>query len=657
MDYKETIDEVKKDVLNALNRNVFNQEDSGMSRHKLQNDLKEYISIIMEIRGLSSVQKNKLKSPDDYCPALKENYKKIGGLGRKSRKIYQETIVPFLNSSELLDCETVTTYQNFCRELLNPFSEEELDLSLLYEVSARLLKDAYLKNDEDYKVHQLYVHINTCYANVNRTNRIKVTRKLSLAYRNDGLDAAAEMLKYLDRDRFVSISVESRKLVLIQSRFYLALYDTFYVDDDINLLRIEGLWKSYELSNEPYYRENAGDYDWNYHIIKCFEHMGQLTEKGNAWGFKKEGIARIVRGIEILEKVWNKDPDKNRKILPKVHLELIKVRNDYFAGRISVDEYRRKLKDMYVVWLNDRYDMYSVLCNIFIPVEFLATVDENSIDSETKDFLSDLYKRTIKYILHSSNSESFYFLLEYMSGFMESFIEFPGGMTFEEMGLSCLAAVHPPTYVHSLQVAQIGKSLCRYLIDFRPECFIGVMGCETVQEVLKSREKILAHVYHGGLCHDFGKICQIDTIFVYGRNLLDSEFDIIKTHPEMGAFLLGKFPSTEKYVNMARLHHKWYDGTEGYPELYDNRKSADKIFVDIIKIADCIDAATDHIGRSYSRGKTLDEVIEEILSGRGAEYSPDVAEILEKDVVANDLKYLISEGRNQNYRNAYIQTA
>ena len=47
-------------------------------------------------------------------------------------------------------------------------------------------------------------------------------------------------------------------------------------------------------------------------------------------------------------------------------------------------------------------------------------------------------------------------------------------------------------------------------------------------------------------------------------------------------------------------HHKDYDGKNGYPVYFDKTKSKYKIIIDLIRIADAIDAGTDCYGRNYS---------------------------------------------------------
>lgn len=634
---------------------------SPMHDDELQRQLKEYADLILKIRELSSVPTDNLESGSEYEQKLIENFLTINGLAVRSRQIVEDTINPLLTDESPLEDGTASALQGFCALLLDPFSEEDLDLTILYEVSKRLLGDAMGKLEQNanekthnYLVKQLYVHINCCYANVNRTNRIKTNEDLSRAYRDDGLRAAKMILDYLKPELFVQLNQECRRDVLIHSRFYLALYDTFYVDEKINEERLEGLWKSFALSEDPFFLAEAGDYDWNYHRLRCLENMGQLTERGNSWEFSPKQLRRILEGVDLLEEIWNQNPVRNEAIVPGVQLELIRLRADYFNQRITKADYQEKLIQKYEKWANDKYDMYSVLGNIFVPVELLTTLDGKNMSERMEVFLNRMYRRLVDYILHSSNTEAFSFLLEYLSGFMEQFVETPGGMTFEEMGLSCLAAIHPPTYVHSLQVAQISRCLCRHLLQKTPEVFVGAFGCRTKEEVWEHWDEILYFMYHGALCHDFGKIAQLDTIFVYGRDLTEGEFEVIQEHPRMGAFFLEAHPSTREYVDLALNHHLWYDGSGGYPLPGVWSKEENRIFCDILTVADCVDAASYIIGRNYNQGKSLDEVCKEIQSQAGTRYSPVVAELFQDAAVMEDLKYLVGEGCLLNYRNTYL---
>lgn len=145
----------------------------------------------------------------------------------------------------------------------------------------------------------------------------------------------------------------------------------------------------------------------------------------------------------------------------------------------------------------------------------------------------------------------------------------------------------------------------------------------------------------------------VETILTYGRPLFDLEFEWIREHPTVGAWLLSQHPETACYEGAAGLHHKWYDDSRGYPENVSLKDRPDKTLISIVGFADCMDAATDTIGRSYKPGKTLDSFLEEVRADNGSRFAPYLAELVEEPDVRADLESILSYGRDENYRNAY----
>ena len=66
-----------------------------------------------------------------------------------------------------------------------------------------------------------------------------------------------------------------------------------------------------------------------------------------------------------------------------------------------------------------------------------------------------------------------------------------------------------------------------------------------------------------------------------------------------------------------------------------------------------MDAATDTIGRSYRKGKTLDDFLKELKAGAGTHYAPWLYDLIAEPEVYSDIEFLLSNGRQQDYRNTY----
>jgi len=204
-----------------------------------------------------------------------------------------------------------------------------------------------------------------------------------------------------------------------------------------------------------------------------------------------------------------------------------------------------------------------------------------------------------------------------------------------------------------MMVAKLSSYLCQQLIERDPKWLIGTPGCESALDVVANRSALIDFTFHAARCHDVGKLSIIDTIFVYGRNLFDTEFELIRTHPRTGYELLVRHDSTRAYGDVALGHHRWYDNSRGYPEDFDTRRSPVKPIIDIVLCADCLDAATDSVGRSYRRGKTLEDFTAEVLPECGTHYPPWLAELLKDPETAQGLQAILQEGRRETYQNTY----
>ena len=216
-------------------------------------------------------------------------------------------------------------------------------------------------------------------------------------------------------------------------------------------------------------------------------------------------------------------------------------------------------------------------------------------------------------------------------------------------------ATQVTTYAHSVNVAMIARELMEGILEYQPELLKGALGEIRHGKVLLNSKKCLDFIYEAAFCHDIGKNGIISTVNNDYRPLTDEEYAIIKTHPALGAELLKIAPSLyEKYHDTTLGHHKWYNGKGGYPEDFDNTKSPKRILIDIITLSDCMQAATERIGRNYKEGKTFDMVMEEFRKGAGTKYNPDLVKFIDThDDVARDLAVLINDAWVDIYFNIY----
>ncbi len=136
-------------------------------------------------------------------------------------------------------------------------------------------------------------------------------------------------------------------------------------------------------------------------------------------------------------------------------------------------------------------------------------------------------------------------------------------------------------------------------------------------------EEEIENIRQIGLLHDIGKIGVPDSILNKPAKLTKKEFDIMKTHVEMGGEILKDFTTIKNVAEGAKYHHERYDGT-GYNCGLKGKEIP--LTARIIGIADAFDAMTSN--RVYRPAMTMDRVIEELKNGRGTQFDPELVDIL-----------------------------
>ena len=135
-------------------------------------------------------------------------------------------------------------------------------------------------------------------------------------------------------------------------------------------------------------------------------------------------------------------------------------------------------------------------------------------------------------------------------------------------------------------------------------------------------EKQVKLIYNASLLHDIGKLGISEIILSKPSKLTANEYEIIKTHPELGATILQKSPNLRPLIPAVRHHHEFYNG-EGYPDKLARNQIA--IEARIVSVADAIEAMSSD--RPYRKARSTRQIIDELKKHAGKQFDPLVAEI------------------------------
>ncbi len=136
-------------------------------------------------------------------------------------------------------------------------------------------------------------------------------------------------------------------------------------------------------------------------------------------------------------------------------------------------------------------------------------------------------------------------------------------------------------------------------------------------------------LFHAVPMHDVGKLGIADSILQKRGPLSHEEFEIIKTHCQVGSDLLseGKSNLLQVAQSIALSHHERWDGS-GYPQGLANRQIP--LASRITSICDVFDALTSE--RPYKKAWRFEDAVAEVWRMRKTYFDPNLVDLFMKNV-------------------------
>lgn len=138
---------------------------------------------------------------------------------------------------------------------------------------------------------------------------------------------------------------------------------------------------------------------------------------------------------------------------------------------------------------------------------------------------------------------------------------------------------------------------------------------------LNLAEDFLEKLEYLALMHDIGKISIPEQVLNKPSRLSDDEFNLIRSHPAVGAEIISNIGLIGDLADIVRHHHERVDG-RGYPDGLTGDKMS--LGAKIVGVADAFDAMTSL--RVYRTPFTKEEAVEEMKRCCNSQFCHDVVE-------------------------------
>lgn len=156
--------------------------------------------------------------------------------------------------------------------------------------------------------------------------------------------------------------------------------------------------------------------------------------------------------------------------------------------------------------------------------------------------------------------------------------------------------------------------------------------CCIIAKELGFNKDVIDCIKVGSLLHDIGKLAIPYNILNKAGKLTQSEWNIIRGHPQHGLDLLGNINLPPVVHELIIHHHERLDGS-GYPHGLTKDKITPE--VRILSVCDVVEAMYSH--RPYRPALSIDTIAEELVKGKGIKYDSKVVDCLLE--IINDTQF------------------
>jgi putative nucleotidyltransferase with HDIG domain len=155
---------------------------------------------------------------------------------------------------------------------------------------------------------------------------------------------------------------------------------------------------------------------------------------------------------------------------------------------------------------------------------------------------------------------------------------------------------------------------------------------------LRLSEEKRRRITYGALLHDIGKLGVMENVLHKKGKLDASEWELLKSHPEVGAQIVEKMEFLTETAEIVKHHHESWNG-KGYP---DGLQGEDiPLGARIVCVADSYDAMTTN--RSYRMALSSEQAIERLEAGAGTQFDPQIVKFFVRHIREKGYDMVLAE--------------
>lgn len=548
-------------------------------------------------------------------------------LKQENTRLLSKNLFPVLDDLYAAPPEIVAEMEEFS-DKLNVW-QKQVDVALSVQILEALVSVTRLQKDRTALIRRLYKLGRAYYSFYLVSNGIAARQSEPLSLRmRYSFSEAAGYLRF-----FGEFPAETQEyIVRAQANIYLGVFHDWR--DKLACVR-----RSMQIVTDPYYHKLAPSLPWKRFEATIHQQMCSVFPYDKLPGALDPEMvvdvmesAHLVYEDQFIQLRKSGKPIQPRWLMPYYTLELA-------CGLITREQLLAYLEGIFDSADETSYSSESIYAMLSAPafyVQYLQFMPDLLVPR--RRYLAQSYLRILRYIANMPP--------EIMGGegsnhamrMLETFIEVPGGITMLHFGLYGMRLISPEIFAHSYVTGRMSQRIAEAILAEDPSYF------SDVPELQGNLSNAGRMAFFAGAMHDFGMLVFRNISGNDKRQMLHSEYEMRKTHAYLGKNEMASCESTKCFADTAYGHHRWYDGSDGYPDDYDRLESPYRAITDIVSLTDYLDSNPAEDTLEAIRSVSFDQKCADAIALGGRRFSPMVTTWLQNPALREKLADLYDNG-------------
>lgn len=601
-----------------------------------------YVENLKRIIALNDPDRQQAEDEAGFFALRRERSRQVHDLIQENTAMLRQELFPVLDDIASADDEEIDHLSDFAAAL-GAGGMDQLDVVLNYSVHNALVTHARKRDKRDMLIRELYqTGLALFYMQeiINRSGKNRYQWKMGLMF-----GEAASYIKQYD-----AIPDPDTRGYIHRSMGNLSLaYGGANMEDAKR--KMAAVRRSLQVLTDPVYREKTPSLPWDRFVYVSHQERSSALNVLRAGYSDPQVVREIMESAEFVRE-YQAEMCRQTGAKPMVRWRMGYEAAQYHCGIRPLSYLLHWLEQAFFERDPEDYSEDGVYNNITIPAlyaEYLARSEEYRLAK--KNVLLHMYRQVERYVRSASESQIGEQLSKELLVCLQSFVEYPSGIQAKDFLLQLVMGRDTDAYVRSRLVAQIAEMMTARAVEAQPDFLVGALGCADVGQVQANAQALRRFAYDSGLLHDVGLLAFSGLTRHIGRSWLEDEEEMYRLHVYVGESLLAQSPSTRPFAPVALGHHRFYDGSGGYPAEYDRAAQPDQPIIDIISVANYFIHSTDQLSPINRQAYTTDQALAAVADGSGARFAPQAAALLLE--LAPHIRAYLTHGVQEAYAEAF----